>query len=101
MKILLSIFSVLFILGCTGYRNHNNKVDSNSDFYTYNNSLSTNNAPSTYPKMREATIPRTRLGASHGSYYRPINMSQPVYVRGYFRKDGSYVRPHTRSYRRR
>lgn len=37
----------------------------------------------------------------HDSYYRSIDMSKPVYVRGYFRKNGSYVRPHTRSYRRR
>jgi micrococcal nuclease len=27
-----------------------------------------------------------------------LDMSRPVHVRGYYRKDGTYVRPHTRSY---
>ena len=43
----------------------------------------------------------SKTNSNHDSYYRAIDMSKPVYVRGYFRKNGSYVRPHTRSYRRR
>jgi len=35
-------------------------------------------------------------GASDGSA-APVNSSGPVHVRGYTRKDGTYVRPHTRS----
>lgn len=43
----------------------------------------------------------SKTNSNHDSYYRSSDMSKPVYVRGYFRKNGSYVRPHTRSYRRR
>lgn len=102
MKILFPIISALFIFGCASYKDHNNKASSNSGFYVYSNSSSANNnVSSTYPKMRVATTPSIKFGASHGSYYKSIDMSKPVYVRGYFRKNGSYVRPHTRSYRRR
>lgn len=52
-------------------------------------------------------LPNTNYGV--GDYYRSIDSDAPcvygycgpVHVRGYYRKDGTYVRPHTRSLPRR
>ncbi len=35
-------------------------------------------------------------GSSYGTIYAPIDKSKPVHVRGYYRSDGTYVRPYTR-----
>lgn len=63
------------------------------------------------PKATASTVPIERMPAATGaSVYNlsdqapsavvplpALNVGRPVHVRGYVRKDGTYVRPHTRS----
>lgn len=57
-----------------------------------------------YKKQNEViTIPNSNSNSNSSSSksnlnsYKPTNSSGTVKVKGYYRKDGTYVRPHTRS----
>lgn len=48
------------------------------------------------PESRRAKRRRRRKSSSSGAPLPPTNKQKAVHVKGYHRKDGTYVRPHTR-----
>ncbi len=50
-------------------------------------------SPPAYPQPEDTVIPTTSVSGG----YSTGSSGGPVYVRGYTRRDGTYVRPHTRS----
>ena len=105
MKNILLLAALLFVTAC-GFHNTHPYHGNAYDFYDVENpnSLSTNLYQSNNQSNDNTNLVTHSSRASdtqHGyrssrSYYTP-SYNKPVKVRGYYRKNGTYVKPHTRS----
>jgi len=59
-----------------------------------------NTSPDAGSNSSSGSSSESKYGSPSSNPLPDLDYSKPVDVKGYYRKDGTYVRPHTRSYRK-
>ena len=90
---LFSIALVFLFVACTTTKHATS--DQQNDPAAYGTSHSNSSTAAT--TVRDSSKATENSQSTTSAYKPPVNTSGDVHVKGYYRKDGTYVRPHTRS----